>query len=159
MLCYQRMEGIPPFDNSWEIRSSPNQSAANDFSEHWTNNFNNLSCVYFENGDHWNLAFKNVTNNATNYSYDQEMVLLTRVCLNGSFADLSDDEWNRRCYPSYWDNVTIRRVAGVWSLFNFIVGILGNTLTFAAVAYARKKHRHVTLILSTSIINALIPLT
>ena len=135
------MEGVPPFERSWEIRSFRNLTVTGDFSDHWSNNFNNLSCVYFENGDHWKLAFRNVTNNETTYSYDQEIELLSHVCLNGSFTDLSDDEWNKRCYPNYWGNVAYRRAAGVWSLFNFIVGILGNILTLVAVAYARNKHR------------------
>ena len=117
-------------------------SVIHDFSDHWINNFNNLSCPHSTDGDHWKLPYKNVTNNETNYSYDQEIELLSHVCLNGSFAHLSNEEWNERCYPSYWVNAGWRRAAGVWLLFNFIVGTLGNTLTLTAVAYARSKHRY-----------------
>ena len=98
--------------------------------EHWRNNFDGLRCNQQDNGD--TLAYENE--------------LLSHVCLNGSYAYLNDTEWNHRCYPNYWKNVGWRRAAGVWSMFNFFVGLLGNLFTLVAVLYAKWKHRYILLL-------------
>ena len=105
------------------------------FGNYWSNNFADLKCVYEgANVDESPIAWSNRT-----LAYETN--LLSHVCLNGSFSDLSYDEWNEHCFPSYKDNVVWRQLAGFWYLVNFIVGTLGNLLTLMSVAYARKHNR------------------
>ena len=105
------------------------------FPNYSNNSFEDLQCIHLgPDTDESKLAAKNTT-------YGYQVKLLSHVCLNGSFSHLSYEEWNRHCFPSYEDNVVWRRAAGVWSVFNFVVGLLGNLLTMVAVAYARDKHR------------------
>ena len=100
------------------------------------NNSSDLKCTYLgpKEQDHWDIIW-------INSSFGKETELLSHFCLNGSFSHLGWDEWHARCYPNYWANLGWHRAAGVWSLFNFIVGTLGNFLTIVAVAYAYQKHR------------------
>ena len=101
----------------------------------WSNS-TNLKCTFKgpDEKDHWDLIW-------INSSFGKETELLSHFCLNGSFSHLGWDEWNERCFPNYGGNLGWRRSAGVWSLFNFIVGTLGNFLTLVAVVYARYKQR------------------
>ena len=78
----------------------------------------------------------------TNKLLGHEVKLLSHFCLNGSFSDLSVMEWNLRCFPTYQEYVELRRATGIWCLFTFILGILGNLLTLVAVPYAKWRHRH-----------------
>ena len=49
-----------------------------------------------------------------NAIHGYETELLSHVCLNGSFAHLSREEWNKRCFPTIDEDVTIRRITGFW---------------------------------------------
>ena len=106
------------------------------YPEHWKNDFDDLKCHYINDSydgkwvDIWTVK---------NLGYETE--LLSHVCLNGTFKNLSFDEWNERCFPNYWGNLGWRRSARVWSLFNFIVGLVGNLLTLVAIPYAKSKNR------------------
>ena len=107
------------------------------FRDYWSNNFKDLRCKDLSSNED-DGTFGDIQ------TYEYEMKLLSHVCLNGSFSHLSYEEWNNLCFPSYGDkivNLGWRRAAGVWSLFNFLVGLLGNMLTMVAVAYARAKQR------------------
>ena len=105
------------------------------FPDYWNNSFEDLSCIYLgPDTDESGIAAKNST-------YGHQVKLLSHVCLNGSFSHLSYEEWQYHCFPSYEDNVGWRRAAGVWCVFNYVVGLLGNLLTMVSVAYARHKHR------------------
>ena len=107
------------------------------FPDHWGNNYKNLSCIYLgADVDESPTIWGNGTGIVA-----YETNLLSQVCLNGSFSGLSYNEWNARCFPSYTANVGLRRAAGVWALFNFVVGTLGNLLTLVSIAYARAKCR------------------
>ena len=123
-----------------------NDGMAPGFPEHWRNNFTDLSCHYLGADDdaHW-------LNIWINSSYGYETELLSHVCLNGSFAHLELEEWNKRCFPNIERNLWWRRSACVWLLFNFIIGLLGNLLTLVAIPYAGYKHRHVILQISNNI--------
>ena len=112
----------------------------NIFPNHWENNFTDLSCHYLgkNNNGHWDDIW---IDNIKGY----ETELLSHVCLNGSFSHLPLDEWNDRCFPNNRANLGWRRSAGVWSLFNFIVGVLGNILTLVAVMWAKKNCRYAYL--------------
>ena len=79
-----------------------------------------------------------------NNTYGYQVELLSHLCLNGSFSDLSYEEWNNRCFPSHadkLDNVEFRRALGIWTVISFVIGLLGNLLTVVSVVYARTKHR------------------
>ena len=104
---------------------------------YWANGtFENLTCLYNESGQsHFNSIWENALS-----GYETE--LLSHVCLNGSFAHLSRKEWNKRCFPTINEDVTIRRITGIWSLFNFIAGTVGNLLTLIAIPYAARKRRY-----------------
>ena len=104
---------------------------------YWANGtFENLTCLYNESGQsHFNDIWENAIN-----GYETE--LLSHVCLNGSFAHLSREQWNKRCFPTIDEDVTIRRITGFWSLFNFIAGTVGNLLTLIAIPYAARKRRY-----------------
>ena len=114
--------------------SGSNYSAT--FPDYWKNNFDELRCIYLgPETDEQKLA-------NTNQTYGYEVKLLSHVCLNGSFSNLSYEQWNDRCFPSHAEGaVGWRRAAGAWSAFNFIVGLLGNLLTIAAVLHAKAKQR------------------
>ena len=103
--------------------------------ENWTTSFEGLRCLHLgADTDESRIIARNST-------YGYEVKLLSHVCLNGSLSHLSYDDWNARCFPSYADNVSWRRAAGIWAVCNFVIGILGNLLTMVSVAYARAKHR------------------
>ena len=105
---------------------------------YWVNgSFENLTCLYYGSGN--GSHFQDIWDNPT-HAYETE--LLSHVCLNGSFAHLSRDEWNTRCFPTIQEDVVIRRFTGFWSLFNFIAGIIGNLLTLVAIPYATRKRRY-----------------
>ena len=72
--------------------------------------------------------------------------LMSHFCLNGSLSYLSYDEWEKYCHPyneEYNKNFDgINKLAGVWGMITFIIGVLGNLLTLTAIPYAKRKHRH-----------------
>ena len=107
------------------------------FPDYWSNNFKDLSCLYLGADVDESPAIWGNSTGIVAY----ETNLLSQVCLNGSFSNLNYTEWNERCFPSYTANVGLRRAAGVWALFNFLVGTLGNLLTLVAIPYARAKCR------------------
>ena len=105
---------------------------------YWSNGtFENLKCPYYgpDNGSHWVDMWNSKV-------LGHEMELLSHVCVNGSFAHLSIEEWNQRCFPTYKENVTLSRITGVWSLINFLLGVTTNLLTLLAIPYAYYKRRH-----------------
>ena len=104
--------------------------------DYWKNGFDDLRCPYSgpNSNDHWGLIW-------SNSSCGYEVELLSHICLNGSLSYLGREKWNERCFPNYGENLVWRRLAGVWSLFNFFVGLLGNLLTLVAVPYATWKRR------------------
>ena len=92
-------------------------------------------CPYVPGTDkHWALIW--------NESYSHQMFVMAHTCLNGTLSHLGWDEWNNHCFPTYHDNVAVRRATGAWSLFNFFVGLFGNLLTLVAVPFAKWKRRH-----------------
>ena len=106
--------------------------------DYWANGtFENLTCLYHESGN--NSHFQAIWDNPM-YGYETD--LLSHVCLNGSFAHLSREEWNKRCFPTIHEDVAIRRFTGFWSLFNFIAGTIGNLMTLIAIPYATRKRRY-----------------
>ena len=105
--------------------------------DYWKNQFEDLRCV--DPGSGRNGLYQTLNN--TILLQDK---LLSHVCLNGSFSHLSYDEWNARCYIKYDEGLNYagwRTAAGVWSLFNCVIGLLGNLLTIVSVLYARSKQR------------------
>ena len=94
------------------------------FHNYWENDFANLSCLYYEPLS--NKHFQEIWDNKT---YGHEVDLLSHVCLNGTFSHLSVEEWNDRCFPTNTENLILRRITGMWSMFNFIAGIFGNMIT------------------------------
>ena len=98
---------------------------------------NTLTCPYY--GSNNDSAFNDIW--AIN-ALGQEVSQLSHICLNGSFFDLPLPEWNSRCFPTYLENVELRRATGIWCLITFILGILGNLLTIVAIPYAKWKHRY-----------------
>ena len=107
------------------------------FHNHWENAFANLTCLYYEPPS--NKHFQEIWDNRT---YGYEVDLLSHVCLNGTFSHLSVEEWNDRCFPTNNENLILRRITGMWSMFNFIAGIFGNMLTLFAIPYAKYKRRY-----------------
>jgi hypothetical protein len=107
------------------------------FTDYWDAGFDNLSCLYY--GSDSDAHFQEIWDNRV---YGYEVELLSHVCLNGSFSHYSLDEWNRRCFPTHKENLVLRRLTGLWSLFNFIAGLFGNLLTLVAIPYAKWKRRY-----------------
>ena len=101
------------------------------------NMFNDLSCPYYDpiDGDPFQLIWDNS-------SYGRAVQVLSHVCLNGSFSHLNISEWNRYCFPYFDENVGLRRVTGVWAVFIFLFGAIGNILTLVAIPYAKWKQKH-----------------
>ena len=110
---------------------------SNEFRDYWTNDYRNLSCPYFEpnNSDHFEQIWESNL-------YGYEVKLLSHLCLNGTLSEIGLDEWNKRCFPTHMENKGLRMSTGIWSLFNFVVGFLGNLLTLMAIPYAKWKHRY-----------------
>ena len=127
------VSGVASPTSIWSNRSLLFEEASN----HWENNFEDLTCLYHgpDNDSHYQEIWNN-------HKYAYEVKLLSHVCLNGTFAHLSDNEWNKRCFPTRGENFTLRTLTGFWSLFNFIVGIFGNLLTLVAIPYAKRKNRY-----------------
>ena len=108
----------------------------NVFPDYWRNGtFEDLQCVYYENGSHWLRMWDNPL-------YGHQMELLSHVCVNGSFSHLSLEEWDQRCYPTKSDNTMLSKITGYWSLLMFLTGFLSNLLTLMAVPYATYKRRY-----------------
>ena len=127
------VSGVASPTSIWSNRSLLFEEASN----HWENNFEDLTCLYHGPDD--DSHYQEIWNN---HKYAYEVKLLSHVCLNGTFAHLSDNEWNKRCFPTRGENFTLRTLTGFWSLFNFIVGIFGNLLTLVAIPYAKRKNRY-----------------
>ena len=73
----------------------------------------------------------------------RQVELMSHYCVNGSAAHLSLEEWNKLCFPTHNDAGGAGRVlAGVWALFNMIIGSFGNALTLVAIPYAKWKRRY-----------------
>ena len=96
-----------------------------------------LKCPYYGPGD--TQAFKDIWKSKL---LGHEVNQLSHLCLNGSYSHLSLTEWNTRCFPTYQENLELRRITGVWCMLTFILGILGNVLTLVAIPYAKWKHRY-----------------
>ena len=94
----------------------------------------NLRCPY--NGPQ---SFDLIWSNDT---LGQIVNTLSHCCLNGSLSHLNIEDWNEICFPTSLENVPLRRMTGVWSLFNFLVGIMGNLLTLLSIPYAKSKRRY-----------------
>lgn len=77
-----------------------------------------------------------------NKALGDEVQLLSHVCVNGSFAHLSIDEWNPRCFPTNKENRTLSRITGFCSLINFLLGVTTNLLTLLAIPYAKYKCKY-----------------
>ena len=113
-------------------------SNENRYPSYWHNGtFDDLECPYYgpENGTHWIDVW-------TKPLYGYQMEVLSSVCVNGSFAHLSREEWNRRCFPTIHENVQLNRLSGVLSLISFLAGVFSNLMTLVAVLYAKYKMRH-----------------
>ena len=110
----------------------------NIYPNYWENGtFRNLKCPYYgpDNGSHWiDIWIKP--------SYGYRMEVLSSVCVNGSFAHLSREEWDKRCYPTIHENVALNRLSGTLSLISFLAGSISNLMTIIAVLYAKYKNRH-----------------
>ena len=78
----------------------------------------------------------------SNDTLGQIVQTLSHCCLNGSLSHLDIEDWNKICFPTYLENVPLRRSTGAWSLFNFLVGIMGNLLTLLSIPYAKSKRRY-----------------
>ena len=105
---------------------------------YWNNGtFKDLQCLYYgpDNGSHWVDMWNDK-------ALGHEVELLSHVCVNGSFAHLSIDEWNQRCFPTNKENHTLSRITGFWSLINFLLGVTTNLLTLLAIPYAKYKRRY-----------------
>lgn len=108
-----------------------------DESENFNRNFQNLSCPYFgpDNDSHHLQIW-------TNDYFGHQVGVLSQACVNGSFKELSLDEWNERCFPTHLENLGLRTATGLWALFNFLVGSFGNVLTLMAIPYAKSKRKY-----------------
>ena len=110
----------------------------NIYPNYWENGtFRDLKCPYYgpDNGTHWIDVW-------TKPSYGYQMEVLSSVCVNGSFAHLSREEWDKRCYPTIHENVALNRLSGTLSLISFLAGSISNLMTIIAVLYAKYKNRH-----------------
>ena len=78
-----------------------------------------------------------------NSSLGKQVNLMSHSCFNGSLSHLSQEEWDKLCFPSHQEAGGIgHKIAGVWGLFVIIVGTFGNLLTLIAVLYAKWKRRY-----------------
>ena len=75
-----------------------------------------------------------------------QIKMMSHFCLNGSLSYLDEETWGEYCHPyheEYHENFdSINMLAGVCGIITFIIGVLGNVLTLAAIPYAKWKHRH-----------------
>ena len=99
--------------------------------------YQNLSCPYFgsANGSHHQQIWKND-------HFGHIVDILSHACVNGSLSELSLDKWNEICFPTHMEYTGLRIATGLWALFNFFVGTIGNSFTLLAIPYAKSKHRY-----------------
>ena len=84
-----------------------------------------------------------VGNTWKNESLGRQVNLMSHYCVNGSLSHLSQEQWDKLCFPSHQEAGNIEhKIAGVWGLFVIIVGTFGNLLTLIAILYAKRKRRY-----------------
>ena len=84
-----------------------------------------------------------MTSTWQNGSLGRQVEIMSHYCVNGSASHLSQNDWNKLCFPTYdAQNGLGQKIAGIWGLLVMIIGIVGNLLTLVAVPYAKWKRRH-----------------